>query len=231
MKWPAGQRPAVARATLRVDLGDSWFGALTEHHRVRATLTAVIPGRDTGTAMVRVSGPDRQAFVRALVTAEAVVTAREVETDSDPAVVSFETDEPFLQAPVRTAGIPFEPPMPVEDGVADLTVTAGTDRLERLTEALAGAGYDYTVDTVYSSVAAAGPLTDRQEAVLAAAVEAGYYETPRAVSLTELADRLGVGKAALSETLRRAEGALAERFLEGRSVGDLQGEGPGDGSS
>jgi predicted DNA binding protein len=204
-----------------VEVGDSWFGALTERHRVRATLTAVIPGRGTGTAMTRISGPDRPAFVTALVGADEVVAAREIETGSDPAVVTFETDEPFLQAPVRTAGIPFEPPMPVENGVADLTVTAGNDRLERLTDTLAEAGYDYTVDAVYSSVAAAGPLTDRQQTVLAAAVEAGYYETPRAVSLTELADRLGVGKAALSETLRRAEGALAERFLEGRSVGDL----------
>lgn len=48
-------------------------------------------------------------------------------------------------------------------------------------------------------------LTDKQRGALARAVERGYYETPQAVSLADLADEFGVSKSALSQRLSRAE--------------------------
>lgn len=205
----------MARARLAVDVGETWIGRLTREHAARIVLTAVIPeGESRGTAMARVSGPDRAAAAERLATHASVQAARRVETDDDPLVVTVETTAPVLQAPVRAAGIPFEPPLSLVDGVADLTVTASTERLDVLTKELDAAGHDYTVEAVHSSVATAGPLTDRQETVLATAVDAGYYERPRACSLADLAEELGVGKSAVSETLRRAEGRLARRYVE-----------------
>lgn len=223
----------MPRARLRVDLGDAWLGRLTREYDAVVTLVGVIPcapdGREDrrGTATVRVTGPDREAAAVAVGTADAVVASRRVETADDPVVVTVETDEPFLQAAMRAAGIPFEPPMPVEGGAATLTVTAGPDRLADLTAALADAGYAYEVEAVASSVAAAGPLTDRQGEVLAAAVAAGYYETPREGTLADVAAAVDAGRGAVSETLRRAEGALARAYLDGRSVGaELDQAGP-----
>ncbi|MFP8955857.1 helix-turn-helix domain-containing protein [Natrialbaceae archaeon A-CW3] len=52
-------------------------------------------------------------------------------------------------------------------------------------------------------------LPSEQLEALRAAVECGYYETPREIELSELADRLEIPRSTLSYRLRRAEAALA----------------------
>lgn len=47
-------------------------------------------------------------------------------------------------------------------------------------------------------------LTDRQLTILAAAVEAGYFEVPRRATLEDLATEFGLEKSTVSEHLRRA---------------------------
>lgn len=58
-------------------------------------------------------------------------------------------------------------------------------------------------------------LPPAQREALTAAVEAGYYETPREVELSELADGLDVPRSTLSYRLRRAEASLATAYVEG----------------
>lgn len=57
-------------------------------------------------------------------------------------------------------------------------------------------------------------LTSGQEDALTAAVQSGYYRIPRPVNLHELAHRMHVSSASLSERLRRAEGRVITRFVE-----------------
>lgn len=47
-----------------------------------------------------------------------------------------------------------------------------------------------------------------------AAVEAGYYDTPRTCTLTELADEVGLAKSTCSEILHRAEEIIVKEFIE-----------------
>jgi len=57
-------------------------------------------------------------------------------------------------------------------------------------------------------------VAPEQRRALTAAVEAGYYEIPRAVSLDDLADDLDIPRSTLSYRLRRAEERLAATFVE-----------------
>ena len=59
-------------------------------------------------------------------------------------------------------------------------------------------------------------LTSEQDAAIRAAVERGYYETPRAVETYELADELGIPGSTLSYRLRRAEAKLAAAYVDDR---------------
>lgn len=56
-------------------------------------------------------------------------------------------------------------------------------------------------------------LTDAQREAIQAAIDRGYYEVPRDVTLAELADHLGVTHQALSERLRRAQEKPAQKRL------------------
>lgn len=56
-------------------------------------------------------------------------------------------------------------------------------------------------------------LTEKQQEALVAAWEAGYFETPRETTLTEVADELGITQQSLSNRLRRGHRALVENTL------------------
>ena len=69
--------------------------------------------------------------------------------------------------------------------------------------------------TAIRSVKGSGSLTERQERVLSLAFELGYFEFPKKIGLTELAKKLGVSKAALSETLRTGEEKILHGYFQG----------------
>lgn len=73
-----------------------------------------------------------------------------------------------------------------------------------------------TADTAVVTGTAKGEADDlspEQEAALRAAVEHGYYETPREVDVGELATHLDVPRSTLTYRLRRAEGHLAKQHV------------------
>lgn len=58
-----------------------------------------------------------------------------------------------------------------------------------------------------------GPLTSEQEAALSAAYENGYWDVPRAVTQTELAEIVGISDNSLSQRLRRGVEVAVEELL------------------
>lgn len=65
-----------------------------------------------------------------------------------------------------------------------------------------------------------GKLSPEQEAALQAAVEHGYYESPREVDVGELADHLDVPRSTLTYRLRRAEEVLAKQYVGNGQVAE-----------
>ncbi|ELZ33382.1 DNA binding domain-containing protein [Halogeometricum pallidum JCM 14848] len=63
-------------------------------------------------------------------------------------------------------------------------------------------------------------LTTKQSDALALAVESGYFEVPRRVTLSEVADELGISQQAASERIRRAADTVLRRALMSRSGND-----------
>lgn len=64
------------------------------------------------------------------------------------------------------------------------------------------------------SPAGSDSLPREQREALRVAAERGYYETPRAIDVAELAAELDVPRSTLAYRLRRAEAHLASQFLE-----------------
>lgn len=58
------------------------------------------------------------------------------------------------------------------------------------------------------------PLPPEQRRAVEAAVERGFYETPRETSVTELAAALDLPRSTLSYRLRRAEARMAKAFVQ-----------------
>jgi predicted DNA binding protein len=83
------------------------------------------------------------------------------------------------------------------------------------------AGIDLSIEMIKDvSIDAEEPhaLTDGQRVTLSAAYENGYYDVPRAVTLSELSEELGISHQSLSERLRRAHRAVIEELVHEGTV-------------
>lgn len=90
------------------------------------------------------------------------------------------------------------------------------DSLSRTYDFCEDNGLSLTVDSIYrldNDGNSQFGLTESQYTTLARADEMGYYDVPRGITMSELAESLDVSHQALSERLRRAHGRLVERAL------------------
>lgn len=71
-----------------------------------------------------------------------------------------------------------------------------------------------------------GVLTDEEREVLLEAHRAGYFEVPRDLRLSDLADELGRSQSALSTLIRRGIGRLVQSYVEERLDEELVGSAP-----
>ena len=109
----------------------------------------------------------------------------------------------------RTLRLQQRFPFSIQAGVATWVVIGPTGKVRRLLAMLRRRSPGLTVVSVtHVEAPGPGPLTPRQTAVFQRAMNRGYFEVPRRVSLTDLAREMGLAKSSLSETL-----AVIERKL------------------
>ena len=70
-------------------------------------------------------------------------------------------------------------------------------------------------DARFSSNSPLGRLTEKQQKVITAAFDLGYYDLPRRVDSRELAKKLNIAEPTLVVHRRRAEHRLLEELLHG----------------
>ena len=168
------------------------------------------------------SGPDPEGVVAAMSQYDDVRAVDPLKRTETDVLVQFETTMPLLLMPARDSGVPLEMPFEVSDGTATWEVTAPSERLSELGSQLESFGISFTVDYVQQRLGEEQLLTDRQRRIVGAAIEKGYYDTPRECSLTELAESLGIAKSTARETLHRAEERLVKHVAEELDLTDAK---------
>ncbi|WP_226023069.1 helix-turn-helix domain-containing protein [Halomicrobium salinisoli] len=196
---------------------DVWIGELSRGYpEAEFRVLAAVPDEDGGVGLAEVTA-EQLADVLGEMRDLAAVTGLELLGQwEETALVQFETSRPLLLLAVQGSGVPLEMPFTLTDGEARWEITAPQERLSDLGEQLDEFGIPFRVDRVTQHVETEQLLTESQLELVQAAVENGYYDTPRDCSLTDLADEVGIAKSTCSETLHRAEEKIVKRF-----VGDL----------
>ncbi|MFB6196355.1 MAG: helix-turn-helix domain-containing protein [Haloplanus sp.] len=202
-------------ARLAVTLPDDiWIAALsTRFPDATFRVLAAIPDDETGIGLVEITADNLGDVLSNLTAAEGIRVFELLHRDENRALVQFETDDPLLLLSIRNSGAPFEPPVTIIDGVADLEITASHDRLSSLADQLRTFGLEFDVRSVRTSIDTESVVSERQRELVETAVERGYYDTPRTCTLTELAGHLDIAKSTASERLHRAESAIIRAFV------------------
>ncbi|QSG09646.1 helix-turn-helix domain-containing protein [Halapricum desulfuricans] len=203
-----------AKLTLTVP-EEVWLGELARLYpdatfRVLAALSDDV---DAGVGLAEVVAEDTSAVLSKMAGYEDVTDIDRLQEEDGKVLIRFRTTMPLLLFPARDSGIPLEMPFEISDGEAVWEVTAPQDRLSALGEQLDQFDIGYTVDYIHQHVTEEPLLTDRQRRLVVEAVEAGYYDTPRESSLTELAEEVDIAKSTASETLHRAEEQIVKEYV------------------
>ena len=146
------------------------------------------------------------------------VVARDESRNEVTALITWKIPEEFAEV-VREFGGDVVPTDPFVVGPEETVVSfyAAEDRLPAVYGLLDDLKIEYKVSAVRpfrGEMSVLAALTPRQRDILELAFRLGYYETPARVPLERLAAAVGVSRAAVSKTLRRAEARLIATALQ-----------------
>ncbi|ACV47790.1 MULTISPECIES: helix-turn-helix domain-containing protein [Halomicrobium] len=206
----------MPRAELTLTIPEEvWIGSLSRSFPdAEFRILAAVPGEESGVGLTEITADELVAILGQMDESEAVTSLEILQRWEDTALVQFETSDPLLLFPVQGSGIPLEMPFRLSDGEARWEITAPQERLSALGQQLEEFGIPFHVERVSQHVETEQLLTGSQLELIQAAVENGYYDTPRDCSLTELASEVGIAKSTCSETLHRAEEKIVKEFVE-----------------
>jgi hypothetical protein len=214
-------RTGMPTAKLAVTLpANVWIADLsTRFPDATFRVLAALPDEETGVGLVEIVDASVGDVLTRLDATDGVRVFETLYRGDNRALVQFETDEPLLLLSIRNSRAPFEPPVTIVDGVANLEITAPRDRLSSLADQFRTLGVQFDVRSVRTTIDSESVVSDGQRQLIETAVEEGYYDTPRRCTLTELADQLGIAKSTASERLHRAEGAIIRAFVADGATG------------
>ncbi|WP_048198673.1 helix-turn-helix domain-containing protein [Methanocella arvoryzae] len=127
-------------------------------------------------------------------------------------VVTWAEQSSILEHLLKTNCV-FIGPTVIRDGIENWQIMAPS-RVE-LQEAIASLEKHAEIAYIRSSASAHSSegLTERQTSALTAAVEMGYFDSPRRASIEDVAARLGISASTAVEHLRKAEKKVLEKYV------------------
>lgn len=194
---------------------DVWIGDLTRRYPdATFRILAAMSNEKTGVGLAEIHSDSLQELLEDMSAYEDVTEVKVLNEPDDRGLVQFETTLPLLLLPARDSGVPLEMPFELSDGTAAWELTAPSERISALGDQLRQFDISFQIDYLQQRVTKEDLLTESQEQIVKQAIEMGYYDTPRACTLTELADEVGRAKSTVSETLHRAEEKIIKEFFD-----------------
>ncbi|MFB6253366.1 MAG: helix-turn-helix domain-containing protein [Halobacteriaceae archaeon] len=213
---------AHAKFTLEIP-DDIWIGSISRKYpSSEFEILAATANDSGGVALVELYGDHCTEIILDIDHADGVTDMEVFEQTDEHALLQVETQISVFIESAQRSGVPIETPFTVQDGEVTWELTVSRDRLSTLGEELDAMGINYTIESIYQQIDSEQLLTDQQWQVLQAALEHGYYDTPRTCTQEEIADITGLAKSTCSETLHRAEERIIKRLIGDRMDESLE---------
>ena len=113
---------------------------------------------------------------------------------------------------IREVGVIPQSPFEVRDGWVDWTIECSAEKSRELVQLLREREVPYRV--VSTRTTGSRMLTPKQRLIFDSALNEGYWDTPRRITLSDLAELLGLSKSTISVHLHKIEGVVLNSFAE-----------------
>ncbi|MHB8605862.1 MAG: helix-turn-helix domain-containing protein [Thermoplasmatota archaeon] len=149
---------------------------------------------------VELTGVNWPAAFATIQNESTVHSAQVIESSADAATLQISAAPCALHRAIRESGLLPQFPFDVSGGCDRWMIVGDEDKAKSFVRSIETQGVRVTI-------VSSGPyeptraLSDHQRDVLHHAVALGFYDYPRRITLTRLAEKLGVAKSTLSETL------------------------------
>ena len=182
--------------------------------------------RDDGTTLyvTELDRPSVSAVVDEVAAADGIRVAS-VDQSATPARCELVVTEPTPEERLAAHGVAVEATTLTNRSVTLSLSVPNNEMISTVREVLTAEFGSSDVSIIWGGQQTAPPttdreylaaMTDRQREVLQHALDVGYFERPRGISATELADHFGVTRATVSQHLRTAQRKVFTRLFSGR---------------
>ncbi|MBS84883.1 MAG: hypothetical protein CMA90_07175 [Euryarchaeota archaeon] len=113
---------------------------------------------------------------------------------------------------ITEVGVIPQSPFEVRDGWVDWTIECSAEKSRELVQLLRDGRVPYRVVSTRST--GSRMLTPKQRIIFDSALNEGYWDTPRRITLSALAELLGLSKSTLSVHLHKIEGVVLNSFAD-----------------
>lgn len=194
--------------TCRVRIGlepRSWLSLLTSSYpqldlRVRNRLEL---HRQLTVFEIELSPTDGQSWSERIRTLPGVVDVELLNASGDSELCRVFFRGETVAPVIKRFGLIRQFPFPVRSGVATWTIVGPEAKVRGLIDALKRGRWPVQIESIRGGTVETNRygLTGRQREILRRALAEGYFDVPRRISLTELAERVGVAVSTLSVSL------------------------------
>lgn len=194
-----------------------WAGDLTRQlpHAVIRVEEHMPLSKGKGTAKALINGPNMDLCLRLLdehngIEDVSIFSANDIMLDLN--ITIAKGGGGFLRALSRASVVP-KTPFEVRDGWVEWEFSTDQEHAKTLIEALNIEGIPHRIIS-FGQGEQARLLTPRQREVFDLAVLEGYYESPRRITLTDLAKKLLVSKSTVCESIHIIENKIISEYCD-----------------
>ena len=163
-----------------------------------------------GNNLITITGTNPSQLLVNLQNHPSLVSYFVLEESPTQITLNTQTKDQFLLKAIIKNYILIKFPVKIDNGQANFTVTSSRENINQFMQDLNEVGIEADLKSIghYTENENENVLTPRQNIIYRQARESGYYDTPRRISLSELADQLKISKSTLSTMLQRVHKKL-----------------------
>jgi len=206
----SSQRLSLARIKIKFP-DEIWISEIfKKFHDIRMEIEYFLPydlEKSIGNALVEIIHHNLNPIIEEIRNHKSVMEFSLLEQEDNRIKFNVKTKDPYLLYAVINCGALVDFPVNVREGYAYWRIISSRERIDKLLTLFEKKGISFDLlrigNSPYPIEDEKSKLTLEESEVLDKAIELGFFEIPREISLEDLANRLGKSKSALSVMLRK----------------------------